>query len=91
MKRTTILADDDLILEMRNLAARRGVTFTSLTQEAMRAYLAAQRPSTRRSFIGLGASGRASDAGDGRDEEELRQAVHPIYGLAPAPPGGWGE
>ena len=33
MKRTMILADladDDLILEMRNLAARRGVTLTVL-------------------------------------------------------------
>lgn len=89
MKRTTILADDGLILEMRNLAARRGVTFTRLAREAMRAYLAAQRPSTSLSFIGLGASGRASDTRDGRDGEELRHAVHPIYGLAPASPGGW--
>lgn len=91
MKRTTILADDDLILEMRSLAARRGVTFTRLAQEAMRAYLDAQRPSAQRSFIGLGASGQAFDTRDGRDEEELHQAVHPIYGLAPAPPGGWDE
>lgn len=81
MKRTTIMADDDVILQMQHLAARRGETFTEVVQEAMRAYLTAQQHSPHLSFIGVGASAEPVDYADGRDEEALAAGAHPIYGL----------
>jgi hypothetical protein len=39
MKRTTILADEGLLREAKQLAARRRITFTTLVQEALREYL----------------------------------------------------
>ncbi len=91
MKRTTIVADDDLLREMQHLAQRRGITFTAVLQDAMRAYLDAQRPSTIESLAGIVTMDEPVDYSDGRDEEELAAGVHPIYGLAPVPPEGWGD
>lgn len=84
MKRTTILADDDLALEMQYLAARRGVTFTALVQEAMRAYVVAQRSVNPFPFAGIAASATPVDYSDGRDEEIIAQTIDPIYGLGAA-------
>jgi predicted transcriptional regulator len=91
MKRTTIVADDDLLRGMHHLAQRRGTTFTAVLQDAMRAYLDAQKPSTIEALAGIATSGKPVDYSDGRDEEILKAAVHPIYGLAPVPPEGWGD
>ena len=57
MKRTTILADEGLLLEAQQLAARRGITLTTLMQEALREYLKAHRPERQLSIIGIGSSG----------------------------------
>lgn len=81
MKRTTILADDQLLLEARHLAAQRRTTFSALVQEALREYLAAHRPKRQLSLIGIGRSaGPPLDLRDGKDEELLAAAIHPIYG-----------
>lgn len=91
MKRTTVVADDDLLREMQHLARQRGTTFTAVLQDAMRAYLDAQQPSTIESLAGIVTMDEPVDYSDGRDEEELAAGVHPIYGLAPVPPQGWDD
>lgn len=91
MKRTTVVVDDDLLREMQHLAQRRGTTFTAVLQDAMRAYLDTQRLSTIEALAGVVTSDKPVDYSDGRDEEELAAGVHPIYGLSPVPPGGWGD
>ena len=82
MKRTTIMADDDLLREMQHLAARQGTTFSAVVQEAMRTYLDARRSSTVDALAGIATTPTAVDYSDGRDEETLAAGVHPIYGLA---------
>jgi Bacterial antitoxin of type II TA system, VapB len=59
MKRTTILADDELMLEARYLAQHEGRTFTALVQDALREYVQTHRPPRRISFAGIGQSGRS--------------------------------
>lgn len=58
MKRTTIMADEALLLEVRDLAAREGKTLTAVFEEALRAYVGARRPRHRVSFLGVGDSGQ---------------------------------
>ena len=73
MKRTTVFIDDDLLLEAQHLAKQRETTFTEVIQEALRAYVRANRPPRYISFIGMGRSGRSADQfRPGWDEEELR-------------------
>jgi hypothetical protein len=85
MKRTTILADEGLLLEAQQLAARRGVTFTTLVQEALREYLKAHRPERQLSIIGIGSSGEPYpvDREGGWDEALLSKAIDPIEGWSP--------
>lgn len=91
MKRTTVVADEDVLRQMQYLAAQRGTSFTAVLHEAMTTYLAAQQPSPLDSLIGIATSATPVDYSDGRDEEALEEGVHPIYGLSPEPPEGWGE
>jgi hypothetical protein len=58
MKRTTILADEHILVEAKHLAAREGRTFTALVQEALRDYVETHRPKRRISFAGIGRSGK---------------------------------
>ena len=85
MKRTTILADEGLLLEAQQLAAQRGMTFTALVQEALREYLDAHRPERRLSIIGIGSSGEPYplDREGGWDEAILSEAIDPIEGWSP--------
>lgn len=85
MKRTTILADEHLLLEAQQLAMQRGTTLTVLLQDALREYIAAHRPRERRlSFMGMGDSGQPNlSVSNGWDEEILEREVDPIAGWAP--------
>ena len=56
MKRTTILADEELLCEAKELAAEQGITFTALMQQALRNYLAMYRLPRHISFAGIGRS-----------------------------------
>ena len=69
MKRTTIKISDELDARLRHEAARRGLTVSELTREALQAYL---RPAGL-SFANLGASGR-SDISE-RIEEILAEEL----------------
>lgn len=72
MKRTTVKLPDDLDTLLRHEAARRGITVSELTREAIAEHLGAGR---RRTLLatGVGCSGR-SDVSE-RIEEILRQEL----------------
>jgi post-segregation antitoxin (ccd killing protein) len=85
VRRTTLILPEPLDAALRQEAARRGVTVSALTREAIAAHLgmhaegttgesddsSASRPRRRLSFTGAGASGR-SDISE-RIEEILRE------------------
>jgi metal-responsive CopG/Arc/MetJ family transcriptional regulator len=53
MKRTTIVADDELLLEARYQAEREGRSLSALVQDALREYVAAHRPKRQLSCAGI--------------------------------------
>lgn len=72
MKRTTLLADEDLFQEFKRLARAEGRSAAELMREALEDYMKARRGGGQAlSFIGLGRSGR-SDISE-RAEELLWQ------------------
>ena len=81
MKRTTILADEDLLTEARYLATQQGKTLTDVIQEALREYVRAHQSPRRISFTGLGHSGEPRLWQ--KEEEILASEVTPTAGWAP--------
>jgi hypothetical protein len=81
VKRTTILADEELLLEAKHLAAREGKSLTDVIREALTEYVATHRGHRRLSFIGLGESGNPQLAH--QTEEILAAEVDPVQGWAP--------
>lgn len=83
-KRTTILADPELLLDARYLARREGKTFTALVQDALREYIEAHRtPRGLPSFVGMVSSGGGPWTAEDLDEI-LKRDIHPIYGWSAA-------
>ena len=83
MKRTTILADPELLLDARHFAKQRGITFTALIQDALREYLAAHRtPRKLPTFVGMGESRGEPVAWDELDDL-LVQGLDPVEGWSP--------
>jgi len=79
MKRTTILADETLLLGLRGVAQRRGIAVSQVMREALEEYLARHRPRRRLpSFVGIGDSGR-SDISE-RIEDILTAEIEPETG-----------
>lgn len=72
MKRTTVKLPDDLDARLRHEAARRGVTISEVTREAIQAHLGYDKRRRLRA-AGVGRSGR-SDVSE-RIEEILRDEV----------------
>ena len=59
MKRTTIQADEPLLLELRQLADEQGMTTSQIIREALKQYLHKHQRGIRTlSFAGVGSSGR---------------------------------
>lgn len=79
MKRTTILADEDLLIEAKFLASRQGKTLTEVIQEALRDYVRAHQSPRRISFTGLGHSG----------QPQLWQEEESILATEVTSSGGW--
>ena len=73
MARTTILLDDDLLLEVKQMARARGLTVTEVVREALEASLKRQSRPPVLSFTGVGRSGRRSISKDA--EKALRRKV----------------
>lgn len=81
MKRTTILADEGLLLEAKWLAERQGKTLAALVQDALREYVDAHWPPRRLPFVGMGSSGE-SDVSR-RHHEILAAEIDPVAGWSP--------
>jgi metal-responsive CopG/Arc/MetJ family transcriptional regulator len=73
MTRTTILIEDDLLLEVKQLARSQGTTTTEIIREALKAYIGRRRRARVPSFTGVGRSGRRSVSKNA--EAILRQKV----------------
>lgn len=67
MKRTTVKLPEDVDREMREEAARRGLTISDWTREAIEAHLPRQRGRRKLRALGAGRSGR-SDVSSRIDE-----------------------
>lgn len=61
MKRTTIVADEELLLEVKQIASEEDQSVSEVIQEALREYVKSKRQSKRGriSFVGAGRSNRA--------------------------------
>ena len=81
MRRTTILADGELLVEAKHLARMEGRPFTALVHDALTEYIQRHRPRRKLSFVGIGRSGYADTSE--RHHEILAQAVDPITGWSP--------
>mgnify|MGYP001102822862 CR=1 FL=1 len=64
MTRTTILLDNNLLLEIKQLARANGTTASAIVREALETYVDQRRPARSLSFTGVGRSGRASVSKD---------------------------
>jgi predicted transcriptional regulator len=72
MKRTTVKLPDDLDTQLRHEAARRGITISELTREAVETHLAA-RTGRRRRLLAAGA-GRSGHSDVSERIEEILAA-----------------
>jgi hypothetical protein len=81
MKRTTILADEGLLTEIKHLAAREGKTVTTVVREALAAYVADHQRGRRYSLVGIGRSGSGDVAR--RAEEILAREITRDAGWSP--------
>ncbi len=85
MKRTTIMVEEDLLYELKQIAQSQNKSTSNIIREALAAYVTEQHQAAPPenpllSIIGLGSSEEIMDLSDGKDEELLREGLHPIYG-----------
>ena len=85
MKRTTIMVDEKLLYEIRQIAQQKEQSTASVIREALAAYVIEQHtqnppPNPLLNLIGLGHSAEPTDVADGGDEVMLREAIDPIQG-----------
>ena len=85
MKRTTIMIEEDLLYDLKQVAQQQSVSMASVIREALGAYVVeqhklAQPDNPLLRLAGLGESAEMTDLSDGKDEDILRAAAHPIYG-----------
>ena len=85
MKRTTIMIEEDLLYDLKQVAQQQNASMASVIREALQAYVVeqhklAQPDNPLLRLAGLGESAEMTDLSDGKDEDILRAAAHPIYG-----------
>jgi metal-responsive CopG/Arc/MetJ family transcriptional regulator len=85
MKRTTIMVDESLIYEIKQLAEQQNKSTASLIREALALYVTEQYKlappeNPLLGLVGLGASPEPTDVRDGQDEAMLRDGIDPVYG-----------
>ena len=83
MKRTTILADEDLLAEAKALASEQGISFTALVQQALRNYIEMYRLPRHLSFVGSVNSGYSLTPEE--MDRILGDDIDPIEGWSPPP------
>ena len=85
MKRTTIMADEDTLLELKAIAQRRGKSTSQVIREALAEYVVSHRADGRHknpllALVGLGKSNGETTNVSERDEEILAAEIDPIRG-----------
>jgi len=84
MKRTTIMADEDTLLELKAIAQRQGKSTSQVIREALAEYVVTHRADGRHknpllALVGLGESNGETDVSE-RAEEILAAEIDPIRG-----------
>jgi metal-responsive CopG/Arc/MetJ family transcriptional regulator len=84
MKRTTIMADEDTLLELKAIAQRQGKSTSQVIREALVKYVVAHRAEKQHknpllALVGLGKSNGETDVSE-RAEEILAAEIDPIRG-----------
>ncbi|MCZ7669608.1 MAG: ribbon-helix-helix domain-containing protein [Chloroflexi bacterium] len=85
MKRTTIMIEEELLYDLKQIAQQQGISTSSVIREALAAYVTEQHEEAPPenpllSIIALGASEEMIDLSNGKDEEILMNDIHPLYG-----------
>lgn len=85
MKRTTIMVEEELLYEIKQLAQQQDKSASSVIREALAAYVTEQHnlappENPLLGILGLGASDETIDLSDGGDEALLRDGVQSVYG-----------
>ena len=84
MKRTTIMAEEDTLLELKAIAQRQGKSTSQVIREALAEYVVTHRAEGRHknpllALVGLGESNGETDVSE-RAEEILAAEIDPIRG-----------
>jgi metal-responsive CopG/Arc/MetJ family transcriptional regulator len=79
------MVEEDLLYDLQQIAQRQGESTSSVIREALASYVTRQHElappeNPLLGLIGLGSSAQPTDVSDGKDEDMLRAAVHPVYG-----------
>ena len=88
MKRTTIMAEEELLYKIERIAREQGKSKAEVIREALVMYVTdveMQNPPDNPllSLIGLaGEDAVEMDLSDGKDEEMILNSIHPLYGFA---------
>ena len=88
MKRTTIMAEEELLYKIERIAREKGKSKAEVIREALVMYVTdveAQTPPENPllSLIGLaGDDAVEMDISNGKDEEFIMNSIHPLYGFA---------
>ena len=85
MKRTTIMIDEEVLYDLKKIAQQKGKSTSSVIREALASYITEQHEETPPenpllTLAGIGYSEEEIDLSNGKDEEILRNEIHPIYG-----------
>jgi metal-responsive CopG/Arc/MetJ family transcriptional regulator len=85
MKRTTIMVEEDILYELKQIAQNQGRSTSLVIREALATYITGQHQiappeNPLLSIIALGASEEPMDLSNGGDEVLLREGIHPVYG-----------
>ncbi len=85
MKRTTIVIDETLLYELKQIANNQNKSTSGIIREALALYVMEQHRQTPPAnpllgLVGLGASDEPTDVQEGQDEAMLKEGLDPIYG-----------
>lgn len=85
MKRTTIMIEEEVLYDLKQIAQQQGTSTSNVIREALAAYITEQHEEAPPenpllALAGIGYSEEMIDLSDGKDEEILRKEIHPIYG-----------
>ena len=85
MKRTTIMVEESLLYEIKQLAEEQNKSAANVIREALALYVTEQHrlappENPLLGLVGLGESEEPTDVRDGGDEVMLGDGVHPLYG-----------